>query len=389
MITTTLRRAAVTACVGLASLGLLAPGPARAGTPAHQADPPHAPSLTLPRPTGPYGVGTDTLHLVDAGRTDPWVPESGPRELMVSMYYPTRRGSGTTPARYVTPRESELILRSQGITDVPADILSSVHTYARSGAAPRAGRHTYPLVVLSPGFSFPRTSLTALAEDLASSGYVVATVEHTYESVATTFPDGHVTTCVACEREDLDPRQVVLGRAADVSFALDELVGPHPAWPLSGLIDPSRIGMAGHSIGGASGGTTAARDPRVRAVVNLDGTQFDPLPESGLDVPFLFVGTEDGHSPGGADTTWDRDWRRLTGWKRWITVGGAVHFSFTDYATLADQLGLDLGQTVAGDRAVRITNEYVGAFFDQHLRGRHRPLLDGPSRRYPEVRFRP
>ncbi|GAA2760248.1 alpha/beta hydrolase family protein [Actinopolymorpha rutila] len=392
MITMTLRRAAVTACVSLAALGLLVPGVAQAGTEVHPADPPQrpsaAPSLTLPRPTGPYGVGSDTLHLVDAARPDPWVPEAGPRELMVSMYYPARRASGT-PTGYVTPHESELILTSQGVTDVPADILSTVRTYARSGAAPRAGRHDYPLVVLSPGFSFPRTSLTALAEDLASNGYVVAAVEHTYESVATTFPDGHVTTCVACEA-DTTPQRIIQGRAADVSFVLDELVGPHPAWRLARLIAPARIGMAGHSIGGASGGSTAARDPRVRAAVNLDGTQFDPLPETGLDVPFMFLGTEDGHSPGGGeDTTWDRDWQRLTGWKRWVTVSGSGHSSFTDYGTLADQLGVDIGQTIAGDRAVRITNAYVGAFFDQHLRGRHRPLLDGPSRTYPEVRFRP
>ncbi|MFD2083477.1 alpha/beta hydrolase family protein [Actinopolymorpha cephalotaxi] len=387
MITTALRRAAVTACVSLAALGLLAPAAAQAGTAGSPADPPRPASLTLPRPTGPYGVGTDTLHLVDADRPDPWVPEAGPRELMVSMYYPARRGSGT-PARYVTPGESELILASQGLTDLPADTLSTVRTYARSGAAPRAGRHDYPLVVLSPGFSFPKSSLSALAEDLASNGYVVAAVEHTYESVATTFPDGHVTTCVACET-DLDPQQVIRGRATDVSFVLDELLGPHPVWRYARLVDPARIGMAGHSIGGASGGTTAVRDSRVRAVVNLDGTQFDPLPESGLEVPFMFVGTEDGHSPGGDDTTWDRDWQRLTGWKRWITVAGTVHASFTDYGTLADQLGLDLGQTIDGDRAVLVTNTYVGAFFDQHLRGRNRPLLDGPSRSYPEVRFRP
>ncbi|SDS10394.1 alpha/beta hydrolase family protein [Actinopolymorpha singaporensis] len=387
MITTTLRRAALTAGVSLAALGLLAPGVAQAGTTDHPVDQLPATSLTLPRPSGPYGVGTDTLHLVDADRPDPWVPESGPRELMVSMYYPARRASGT-PARYVTPRESGLLLESQGVTDVPADALSTVRTYARSGAAPRAGRRNYPLVVLSPGFSFPRTSLTALAEDLASSGYVVAAVEHTYESVATTFPDGRVTTCMACET-DTTPQRIIQGRAADVSFVLDELVGPRPAWRLAHLIDPARIGMAGHSVGGASSGPTAVRDPRVRAAVNLDGTQFDPLPESGLAVPFMFLGTEDGHSPGGEDTTWDRDWQRLTGWKRWITVSGSAHSSFTDYATLADQLGVDIGQTIAGARAVRITNAYVGAFFDQHLRGRDRPLLDGPSRKYREVRFHP
>jgi hypothetical protein len=56
-----------------------------------------------------------------------------------------------------------------------------------------------PLVVLSPGFTNSRSALTALAEDLASHGYVVAGIDHTYESFATAFPDGRVTTCLARE----------------------------------------------------------------------------------------------------------------------------------------------------------------------------------------------
>ena len=45
---------------------------------------------------------------------------------------------------------------------------------------------------------------------------------------------------------------MVAGRAADVSFVLGELTGAHPAWPGGALIDPSRMAMAGHSIGGAA-----------------------------------------------------------------------------------------------------------------------------------------
>ena len=79
----------------------------------------------------------------------------------------------------------------------------------------------------------------------------MAGIDHTYESDATAFPDGRVTTCLAREA----PRsgrgeKVVAGRAADVSFVLEELTGAHPAWPGAGLIDPSRMAMAGHSAGG-------------------------------------------------------------------------------------------------------------------------------------------
>jgi predicted dienelactone hydrolase len=99
----------------------------------------------------------------------------------------------------MTPAESELQLTSRGITGVPPDALSKVRTNAAVDATPAGQQRSLPLVVLSPGFTNSRSALTALAEDLASHGYVVAGIDHTYESHATAFPDGRVTTSLARE----------------------------------------------------------------------------------------------------------------------------------------------------------------------------------------------
>ena len=105
--------------------------------------------------------------------------------------------------------------------------------------------------------------------------------------------------------------------------------------------------------------------------------------------PFLFLGKQSSYTPGGEGsvTTWERDWKLLTGWKRWLLVAGAVHASFTDLALLAGQAGLDIGAGTPGARSLDITRAYVRAFFDQHLRGSPQPLLDQPSPSYPEVTF--
>lgn len=66
--------------------------PARVASTSEGAADPVQETLRLPRPTGRHAVGRDTLHLVDRSRTDPWVPQAGARELMVSMYFPARRG---------------------------------------------------------------------------------------------------------------------------------------------------------------------------------------------------------------------------------------------------------------------------------------------------------
>ena len=383
----TISRTAAALATGLA-LALAAPLlPTAAAAPAASAaDQDPAPVLRLPSPTGPFAVGRDTLHLVDRDRTDPWVPEAGARELLVSMYYPARSGTGRT-APYLTADEARLLLESQHLEGViaPEDVAATGIT-ARLGALPERGRH--PLVVLSPGFSLPRTTLTLLAEELASRGYVVAAVDHAYESVGTLFPGDRMLTCVACEAAD-DMATVAEGRAADLSFVLDRLTGPRPAWRYAGLIDATRIGMAGHSIGGNATAVTMARDPRVRAGVTMDGTFFAPVPAEGLGGrPFMMLGTESLHHPGGEDESWDEGWARLDGWRRWLTVTGSGHFTFIDLPVLGGQLGMtDPEAPLSGERSGEITRDYVAAFFDAHLRGLPAPLLDGPTAANPEVVF--
>jgi dienelactone hydrolase len=346
------------------------------------------PAPYLPEPTGPDPVGTTSLHLNDVSRADPWAAGVSTRELMVSLWYPAAPSEGPR-ARYMTPAESELQLTSRGITGVPPDALSTVRTNAVSDAAPAGRKQSLPLVVLSPGFTNSRSALTGLAEDLASHGYVVAGIDHTYESFGTAFPDGRVTTALARQAPRRGPgfwEKVVAGRAADVSFVLNELTS---AWP--NKIDLSRIAMAGHSVGGAAAIAAMLADSRIRAGLDMDGSTHAPIPAPGLSRPCLFLGKPSNYTPGGEGsvTTWERDWELLTGWKRWLLVAGAVHASFTDLALLAGQIGIDVGAALPGVRSLDITRAYVRAFFDQHLRrsGSPQELLDQPSRQYPEVTF--
>jgi dienelactone hydrolase len=375
------------------------------GTSADAGDAPagRGPTPYLPEPTGPYPAGTASVWLTDTSRPDPWASGVNARELMVSLWYPAVPSDGRR-ARYMTPAESELQLTSRGITGIPQDTLSTVETNAVSDARPAGRQHSLPLVVLSPGFTNSRSTLTALAEDLASHGYVVAGIDHTYESHATAFPDGRVTTCLARDAPRRDRKEeVAASRAADVCFVLDELTGAHPAWPGAGLIDASAMAMAGHSAGGAAAIAAMLADSRIRAGIDMDGSTTAAIPDEGLARPFLFLGKQSNYTPGSggavtpgtrdwkllrsAVTTWERDWELLTGWKRWLVVAGAVHASFTDLALLADQSGIDIGADLSGARSLDITRAYVRAFFDQHLRGRPQALMDQPSPRYPEITF--
>ncbi|MEV7673863.1 alpha/beta hydrolase [Streptomyces sp. NPDC088752] len=342
----------------------------------------------LPAPTGPHAVGSTVLPLVDRSRTDPWVPTADGRALMVTLHYPAARSGGGAPAPYATREEARLLAEQLG-PGVSGDVLARTRTHSRTDVRPAPGRH--PLVLLSPGFSVSRWTLTSLAEDLASRGYVVASVDHAYESYGISLPGGRTLTCVACTALDeggVHGSVVTSTRAADMTYVLDRLVGPRSAWRHADAIDARRIGMAGHSIGGASAATAMAADRRIDAGINMDGAFWEDLPAEGLrGRPFMMLGTHDEtHLPGGADTSWDRTWSALDGWKRWITLAGSDHFSFSDGPVISRHFGLPETELPA-DRAVALTRTYVSAFFDRHLRGLARPVLDGPSAADPEAHF--
>ncbi|WP_062437314.1 alpha/beta hydrolase family protein [Herbidospora daliensis] len=350
--------------------------------PPRSAAPSAAPArpVTLPVPAG-GPIGSTVLHLTDASRPDPWDESLPARELKVTLWYPTKPGDGPR-APYMSVKEAELLLTGTGMAPESSQALSQTRTHAVRDADP-AGRGL-PLVVLSPGFTKPMSTLTSLAEDLAARGYVVAGIDHTHESYATTLADGRVVGCLACESSN-DPgfrAGLVRGRAADVSFVLDRLTTAYPH-----LIDRERIAMAGQSIGGAAAVAAMVADPRIRAGIDMDGTTYARIPDGGLSRPFLFLGTPQ-HAPGGLDHSWDRDWRKLTGWRRWLVVDRAEHQTFTDVPLVAGVIGLEsLPGMLPAARGAELTRAYVAAFLDLHLRGRPQPLLDGPSPRHPEVRF--
>ena len=337
----------------------------------------------LPAPTGRYAAGEDVIHLTDWDRPDPWVPAAGPRQLTVSMFYPAVAGTGLA-APYMTLAEAAGFIqyRVPPNTGITAQELSHVVTHAYDGAQPVRGKH--PLVVLSPGFENPRTTLTALATELAGHGYVVALVGHTYEDSGETLADGQTPSCAICDGSSPTapgPDAVTASRAKDVSFVLDQLTHGDRAWHLADLIDRHSIGMAGHSIGGAATVDTMIGDCRVRAGVNLDGTFF-PVPAAGqITRPYLMM------SHGTTDPTWIDTYANLGGYKRWLYVTGSNHGTFTDLPVLAQEAHIPEPPGIDPTRGLVITRKYVTAFFDQTLKGIHQPLLDGPTSADPEVLF--
>lgn len=98
---------------GLARRGFLSAGAVALGLAATGCTAPSAPharrlSLTLRPPSGPYQIGTVSLHLVDHSRPDPWLHADRPRELMISAWYPARDDDRYPRAPWMPPKAGAL-----------------------------------------------------------------------------------------------------------------------------------------------------------------------------------------------------------------------------------------------------------------------------------------
>jgi len=187
-------------------------------------------------PSSRYAVGTLTLHLVDRSRTIQLADgQRIPRELTTIVRYPALGAAGLD----------------------------------RPSAIPARGDGPFPLIVFGHGFDVGPGLYARLLRYWTSAGFVVA---------APIFPRENPAAPGGPDESDL-PNQ-----PADMSFVISSLLAAarRTSGPLSGLINPHEIAVAGQSDGGDTALAVAYdppyRDPRVGAAVILSGAEIPMLP---------------------------------------------------------------------------------------------------------------
>lgn len=377
--------AAFAAAVAVAASPALLSGSAEASSTKAEAQSRPKP-LSLPEPTGASHVGTISLRLVDRSRPgNPLVPgkSRGKRELAVQLWYPTR-ADGLPAARYVPARSGRFLDRANRLQ--PGTTGGIVTHGQRRAPIERGDAH--PVVVLSPGAVVPRAFYTSFAEDLASHGFVVVAMDYTHETTIVEFPGGRLVPGSWRGQSEADALRAVRVRVADTHFVLDWLERANrDGGRFGGQLDLSRIGMAGHSLGGATAAAAMFGDRRIDAGINLDGSLFGSVVERGLDRPFMVMTSPRNE----ADRSVRKFLSRSTRQHVALTLAGSEHITFSDLPLLRGVLPAQFTESLGsidGVRAIAIQRAYLLAFLHAHLRGTDEPLLAGPSARYPEVRFR-
>jgi dienelactone hydrolase len=349
----------------------------------------HRTEITLPKPTGPFAVGRVLNHWVDDAHSDTLAPvPATKRELLVWIWYPAApRKPFQTVEDYLPGPWRAALERQMGVllSRFLARDLSGVRTHSIRDIEISSQHRSYPVVLMRAGLADLTTDYTTLAEDRASHGYVVVGFDAPYRSFVVVLPDGRVIARAPQNNADLLSgaqlehlaNRLVQAWSAEMSFALDKLQrlnASDPSGRFLGRLDMQRVGVFGHSLGGASALQFCHDDSRCKAGIDVDGAPLGSAIAEGVTQPFMFLLSDHRSEPDAETRPVEANIRsiydRLPVDRRLeIVIRGANHFGFSDSGALL-RSHIVLGSLrmlgvlgMEGRRQLAITAYCVHSFF--------------------------
>lgn len=310
--------------------------------------------------TGPYAVNTSTVTLVDTSRVDDFSETGESRKLTVQFWYP------------YTTENSE----------------------------------TYPLVVFSHGAFGYRGSNLSTFKDLASNGYVVCSIDHSYHAFFAKHTDGSTTLvnmdflndAVNITNGDYDEKTTFEKthawlnlRTKDMDFVLNKILNNDNgeiSKSLYSLINKEKIGLFGHSLGGAAAAQLGRDRSDIGAVIVIDGTMIGEeigyengqsiLNEEPYPIPLLNLYNDSHHKDaqleGTAYNNISASTKAVQAYDTVIKTSG--HLNFTDLPLFSPVLAGMLGTGEVDSRyCIETMNKIVRDFFNSTLKDAGRPNL--------------
>jgi predicted dienelactone hydrolase len=370
----------------------------------------HSRETLLPAPTGSYEVGRVIYDWIDSGRLNPYAPVGGTKqELAVWLWCPAAVVTSSQGAEYLPDYWRSALERHQGVllSRLLSRDLSRVKSHSWSDTDVSRQESTYPVVILQAGGGALSSDYTSIAEDLASHGYVVVSIDAPYRTVVTAVPDRRV--ALRKTQSDFDSMPYAAAEKAateamgvwveDLKFVLQrlkELNLNDPSGRFEGRLDLQRIGIVGHSLGGATAAQFCHDDAQCKAGIDVDGIPFGTVVQESLHQPFFFILSDHRNDSGPeapvVEGKMEAIYSRLPADTRWqVMIDGANHFSFSDQMFTKSPVVVWALQSIGGTqslnkrRGIEIADSCVRSFFDVYLKGAPTSQLTALPSQYPEV----
>lgn len=356
------------------------------------------PVFTLPEPRGNYKVGTQIIHVKTDKAEEITKDPNDKREFLCKIWYPSEADvSNAAGESYLDQAGREGFATKYGLPANALNYLDYVDTYVYKEIPVAEGN--FPILLFSHGYGSNATGYYALLTEIASQGYIIINMNHTYESLGATFPDGSKKYFdygfQAKQEEGTWESMQPLVKALDSNLNFEERhkIIQEPArnywmgkmqnrwaddmiftinlldqWNAEGLLkdrlDLSKIGVFGHSAGGGSAGQVALRDNRIKAAANLDGNQWGEMIDTLFHVPFLHMSADwpephiNSHIYVNKGTDYFYDCKLVK----------AGHPNFMDIPFMVTLKAVNQSGDIDPSLGIEIITKLLTSFFDKHLR---------------------
>jgi predicted dienelactone hydrolase len=373
----------------------------------------HKNEVDLPTPTGPFPVGRVISVWADDAHSDTLAPVPGTkRELLVWIWYPSAAGQSVVMDDYLPAqlRPKPEVLGGKNIWTLLTRDVSNVRGHSARDPDVSPQQKSYPVVIMRAGASASVLNYSTLAEDLASHGYVVVGFDAPYRTGLVVFPGGRVMrrtqqnnpeSCVVPDRAQMERciSRVMTAWTGDIAFVLSGLArlnAPDSSGKFRGRLDMDRVGVFGHSLGGAVAAQFCHEDSRCRAGIDIDGAPHGSVIQAGLSQPFMFLLSDHGAASDPESLQILSDIKSIydhipSDRRLHATIRGAFHFTFSDDGALLKS-GIVRGVLrllgklrIDARRQLAVTTYCVHSFFDTYLKGTGGPRPSISSPLYPEI----
>ncbi|MCG8673624.1 MAG: hypothetical protein MI867_29825 [Pseudomonadales bacterium] len=321
------------------------------------------------KPDGEYSVGTMSYGLEDPTRLEVMTDDPDDiRRIKLQFWYPTNTHRHLRLGHYL-----ELVPKLvNSLIDAP--ILDTTEKF--------------PLVIMSHGLGGNGNHSEFISESLASHGYLVAGLDHTYYGGPISFPNGDQLSSIINMLRFTGPQVTdeLLADYFDVwvedcHFLLEEInrINDDPESPWYQRIDTQEIAMVSHSFGGSMGMQCATEDSSIVATINMDGDLRGTVKDTGTTTPFMMIWP--GDSENNVDHRFVDGAFSLSPNYYWASIINSQHGDFADHNRL-----LNPGGEPNIKRKHKIILDLIHAFLDEHLMGNENQLLRGEGLEdYPEM----
>ncbi len=299
------------------------------------------PVFKFEKPTGKYAVGTSDYTFTDISRKT----SSGEnRNINVQIWYPALINESAKKANYISNLDnfSQAFEEKFSVPSFLFNYLNLIDTNTYSDVPVAKESDKFPVVFFSHGNMLgERFTNTFLTTELASHGYIVVAVENPEIAFMSAYYDANPVAFdinideIPLTYEDINSSSLpqISQQTKDIEFVLSELTKSDDV-QISSNMDFSKIGIIGHSLGGASAVDLLYNNDNFKVAINFDGYLYGENRTTPLEKPLLIMnGTEDNNDEIEIENAKIEKARRDIVLKKngeSINIEGTGHLSYTD-----------------------------------------------------------